>query len=236
MSDDRALRLHLNIDPTNYPLSVEADGSLSFKTDQPQFEGTLNVAKPVGIALRGTAGLVTQPWRVGGKIKVSTASALMEQIEFQYGSEAAGREAERHRRIQVRGQSALRRRAVWPADRLGSGCRRQRQGPRPPPAVTLRRLAGAAASAFRPPIPIQLGIGIDQVTLGGDNIQNVRGDISTESGGWNLDRFEFRAPGLTQVRVNGRLAVDAGGVNFTGPADIVDGRRQQAGGLAGRPV
>ncbi|MFY9687053.1 MAG: AsmA-like C-terminal region-containing protein, partial [Pseudolabrys sp.] len=60
----------------------------------------------------------------------------------------------------------------------------------------------------------------DQVTLGGNGLQNLRGDISSDASGWTLDRLEFRAPGLTQVRCSGRLAVGNDGVAFTGPAQI----------------
>ena len=84
----------------------------------------------------------------------------------------------------------------------------------------MRKLAELATAAFRTTLPVQFGVGIDQVTLGGNSIQNLRGDISSSVDGWNLDRFEFRAPGMTQVRVSGRLAVDANGVVFTGPAEI----------------
>ena len=93
-------------------------------------------------------------------------------------------------------------------------------GGRPTPAATIRKIAQLAGAAFRPAIPIRIGIGIDQVTLGGNSVANVRGDISTDSTGWNLDRFEFRAPGLTQMKLSGHLAVRGDGVNFTGPAEI----------------
>ena len=96
-------------------------------------------------------------------------------------------------------------------------------GTRPPPAAAIRRIAQLAGGAFRPAIPIRIGIGIDQVTLGGNSVANLRGDISTDAGGWNLDRFEFRAPGFTQVKLSGHLAVKGDGVSFTGPAEIEAG-------------
>ena len=94
-------------------------------------------------------------------------------------------------------------------------------GVRQPPAAAIRKLAELAASAFRPRLPVQIGVGIDQLTLGGNSIQNLRGDITSRSDGWSLDRLEFRAPGLTQVRLSGRLAVDSDAVTFTGPTEIV---------------
>jgi uncharacterized protein involved in outer membrane biogenesis len=59
LSDDGDLKLHLNIDPVNHPLSIEADGLLAFAGGGPSFNGTLSLARPVGIASRG-AGAVTQ--------------------------------------------------------------------------------------------------------------------------------------------------------------------------------
>ncbi|MGC1695755.1 MAG: hypothetical protein WA743_10835, partial [Pseudolabrys sp.] len=90
----------------------------------------------------------------------------------------------------------------------------------PSPAAAIRKIAELAGGAFRPAIPIQIGIGIDQVALGGNTVANLRGDISTGAGGWNLDRFEFRAPGYTQVRLSGHLAVGKDAVSFAGPAEV----------------
>jgi hypothetical protein len=58
------------------------------------------------------------------------------------------------------------------------------------------------------------------VTLGGNTIQTLRGDISSDAQGWSLDRFEFRAPGFTQVNFSGRVAPDGGNPAFSGPADV----------------
>jgi large subunit ribosomal protein L24 len=218
VGDDGVLKLHLNVDPVNYPLSIETDGALAFVATGPSFEGTLNLARPVGIAAGGAA-LVTQPWRVSGKLKATLASALMQQFDFQYGSDSQAIKltgtAEFAFGSKPRFDGVLSGRQIDLDRALATG-----DGGRPAPAVAIRRLADLAASAFRPTFPIQIGVGIDRVTLGGDAVDALRGDISTDAGGWNLDRFEFRAPGFTQVRLSGRLAVDASGVAFTGPADI----------------
>ena len=56
-------------------------------------------------------------------------------------------------------------------------------------------------------------------------IQVVGADVAAHvlhGAGWRLNDFEFRAPGYTQAKVNGRLTVaDNGAVAFTGPAQIV---------------
>jgi uncharacterized protein involved in outer membrane biogenesis len=238
-SEESSLRLHVNVDPVSRPLSIETDGTLTLAGGAPKFDGSLSFSRPVGIASRATAE-VTQPWRIGGKVKASTASALMQQFEFQYGSEEQGVKltgvAEFKFGRQPRFDGVLSGRQV-DLDRALA----RDDGVRSPPAAAIRQIAELAADAFRPAIPIQISIGINQVTLGGSTVANLRGDITTDANGWNLDRFEFRAPGFTQVRLSGHLAVGAGGVSFTGPAEIdagdpkvlaawLEGRSNVAGG------
>lgn len=216
-SDDAGVRLRLNVDPVNRPLSIETEGALTLAGGEPKFDGTLSFARPVGVALRGTS--VTQPWRVTGKVKASAAAALIQQIEFQYGAEEQG--------LKLTGVADFKFGARPRFDGVLSG--RQidldralisKEGTRPLPAAAISQLAELGGSVFRPSIPIQIGVGIDQVTLGGNTVQNVRGDITSDAQGWNLERFEFRAPGYTQVRLSGRLAVGADSVSFTGPAEV----------------
>ncbi len=217
-SDDGGLKLHVNVDPVNHPLSIEADGALMLSGGEPSFDGTLSLARPVGIASRSAAS-VTQPWRVSGKIKATAAAALMQQVEFQYGSEEQGLKltgvADFKFGQHPRFDGVLSGRQIDLDRAFAAG-----DGSRPLPVVAIRELVEWSGSAFRPTIPIQIGVGIDQITLGGNTVQNLRGDISTDAQGWNLDRFEFRAPGFTQVRLSGQLAVSDAGVNFTGPAEV----------------
>ena len=143
----------------------------------------------------------------------------MQQFEFQYGSDDQGFKltgtAEFKFGKQPRFDGVLSGRQI-DLDRAFAAD----DGGQSPPAAAIRKLADLAAAASARPFPIQIGVGIDQVTLGGNAIEALRGDISTDASGWNLDRFEFRAPGFTQVRLSGQLAVGADGVAFTGPAEI----------------
>ena len=141
----------------------------------------------------------------------------MENVEFQYGSEEQGFKltgvADLKFGRDPRFQGVLSGRQI-DVDRVVSG------GTSQTPVAVMRKLTELGTAAFRTTLPVQLGLGIDLVTLGGNSIQNLRGDISSSADGWNLDRFEFRAPGMTQVRVSGRLAVGANDVAFTGPVEI----------------
>ena len=235
LSDEGTLKLRVNVDPVDRLLSIEVDGTLAFAAGEPRFDGALSLSRPVGIDARGAtrpAQALTQPWRVSGKVKATGQSALMENVEFQYGSEEQGLKltgvADFKFGARPRFNGVLSGRQI-DLDRAVSAA----SGARQPPAATIRRLAELGAAAFRTALPVQIGVGIDQVTLGGNSIQNLRGDISSTADGWNLDRLEFRAPGMTQVRLSGRLAVGADGVAFTGPAEIDASDPKNAGRLAG---
>jgi len=221
-SDEAGTRIQLHVDPVAHPLSVEVSGNLTLGDGEPRFEGTVNMARPVGIGVRGSTQpgqTVTQPWRATGKLKASAESALLEQIEFVYGTEEQG--------LRLTGVADFKFGKSPRFDGLVSG--RQidldrtlapADGSRPLPAAIVRQLVALGGGAFRPTFPMQIGIGIDQVTLGANSVQNVRGDITSDAGGWNLERFEFRAPGFTQVRLSGNVTVAENDVTFTGPAEI----------------
>lgn len=217
LGEDGKLKLRLNVDLVNRPLSAEADGMVSVNNGAPSFDGTFHLRQSVGIANGGRA--LSQPWHFGGKIKATSSSALMQNVEFKYGSQDKG--------FKLTGVADLkfgkqpRFDGVLSADQIDlDRALGEADGSRLPPATALLKLAQLAGGAFRPTMPIKIGISIDQATLGGDAVQTLRGDISTDAKGWNLDRFEFRAPGYTQARVSGHLAVDDDYVAFAGPAEI----------------
>jgi large subunit ribosomal protein L24 len=216
------VKLRLNVDPTDHPLNFEADGNLAVTSGTPRFDGTLSLARPVGIGLRRSGpatGDLTQPWRIAGKVKATAQSALLQDVEFHYGSDEQGFKltgvADLKFGVRPRLDAVLSGRQI-DVDRAVSGGGNEKRTP----AAVIRQLAAHGATAFRTTFPVQVGVGIDQLTLGGNALQNLRADISSNANGWNLDRLEFRAPGVTQVRLGGRLAVDRNGFAFTGPAQI----------------
>jgi hypothetical protein len=221
-SDDGGARVRINAAAADHPLAIEADGALTFAGGGPRFDGAVSLSQPVGISARGattSAQSLTQPWRLSGKVKASAQSALVQNVDFLYGSEDRGFRLGgvanftfgAHPRFNgvLSGRQIDVDRAVSSAD-----------GARESPATVIRKLAALAGAAYRPALPFQIGVGIDQVTLGAGTIQNLRGDISSSGSGWSLDKLEFRAPGLTQVRLSGRLAVAADTVAFSGPTEI----------------
>lgn len=222
-NDDGAVKLRLNVDPVNRPLSIDVDGALVLAGNAPRFDGAVTLARPVGIAAQGTPALrgVTPPWRLSGKIKARAQSALIENIDFQYGAEELG--------VRLTGVADLTfgksplfnvvlsgRQIDLDRAMTGAGVPRA-------PAAALRELVEVGGRLFHPGVPIKLGLGIDQVTVGGGALQNLRGDISSGAGRWNLDRMEFRAPGFTQVRLSGGLILGDPATSFNGPVEIEAG-------------
>ena len=56
--------------------------------------------------------------------------------------------------------------------------------------------------------------------MAGTSISLLRGDAESRADGWAIDSFEWRAPGGTQMRIGGKLAVADRKVAFTGPVRI----------------
>lgn len=234
--DDGTLKLRVNVDPPDIAMSIESEGTLYVNGLEPRFEGNFGVTRPVGIS-RGASAVLTPPWRVGGKIKLSQKRALMEQVEFSYGSGDDAMHlfgtAEYLFGARPRLDGVISGRQIDLDRVFANGDAVQRE----PPAAIVRRLVSAAAGALKADIPVSLGVGIDVVTIGGSPIHNLRGDVQSRDGGWLLDRLEFRAPGMTQARVSGLVALEGGAVVFKGPASLSSGDpRLLAGWLRGAPI
>lgn len=217
--EDGAMKLRLAIDPSDRPLALETEGTLWLTRTAPRFEGAFTLSRPAGFALPGGKTLTSVPWRASGRIKGTPAAALIEQLEVQYGPEeraiklAGTADLQLGARPRFAGVLSARQididRSLPPTD-----------GARRPPAATLQALADTLAETVRPPLPVKLGLSIDSLVFGGAPLQAVRGDVRIDGETLLLDDFEFRAPGLTQVRLSGELTAAARSLEFVGPVNV----------------
>ena len=148
-------RIKLTIDPADRPVYAEVEGLVITADGAPRFEGTATVARRVPVK-----GDTAEPWRMSARVKANAASALFEQVEYSYGAEE--RALKLHGTAEAKFGARPRLDAVLSArtldaDRLfGSAT-----GAKLPPRDALAALVSAAERIIGPPIPTQVGFGVD---------------------------------------------------------------------------
>ena len=78
---EAGVRVRLTVDPIDRPLIADADALVVIEDGVPRFEGSFTLVRPIGRADDG----IVQSWRLTSRIRGTSASAVLEQIEFQYG-------------------------------------------------------------------------------------------------------------------------------------------------------
>lgn len=213
------IRVRFNIDPSERALAAEGEGLVTFDNNAPKFEGGITFIRPVGTALAGGRAVVNEPWRLTARVKAHSASALFEQIDFQYGPE--------DRALKVGGTADLklgerpRLDGVLSAgqldiDRLTAAPGQLRRAP----LAAIRAFVESFGGALSAPFPLKIGFSADAVTLGGAPLQNVRGDLTSDGDGLAFESIALRAPGFTDVTFSGKAGLAQNGFSFTGPADV----------------
>lgn len=235
LSDD-GIKVKLNIDIAERPLAIEADGLLGFDQAVPRFDGNLSMSRPAGSVKASGKVTSQEPWKLTGKVKASAHSALLEQVEFQYGPEDRAAKLDGAAEIKFgerpRLQGALSARQI-DLDRLIA----TPDVPRRLPAAATQAFAELFSGMMRPSIPVSLTVSVDAVTLGGAVLQAFGSDLRSDGMAWRLDKLDFRAPGFAKVSASGRLDAAAKGLGFTGVASIdANDPRALIAWLAGQPV
>lgn len=211
-------RLKLTIDPSDRPVYAEAEGVLTAEGGAPRFEGLATVARR-NTPVKGDKAAPSEPWKITSRVKANAASALFEQVEFQYGPDERALKlagtAEAKFGAKPRLDAVLSARQL-DADKLIAAPNGQKLTPR----AAFAALLSSAGEALRPPLPTQLGFSVDAVTLGGGTLQDLRGDLDISSAGANLTSLEARAPGHARVQASGRIDLAGDKTSFSGPVEF----------------
>ena len=220
------IKVRLAVDPIDLPLTAEADVTISVERGMPRFEGSLQLARPVGRAPAGASSVIVDSWRVTGRVKGDSTAAVLEQIEFQYGPDdraiklkgSANLTFGRH--PQINGVLSSAQIDLDQVLALPEATRRR-------PLAAIKTLAESLVAASWLPIPATLSVGVENVTLGGATLARVGADLKTDADGLDIKQLELRAPGATQLRLSGRLGPTSGatstGVQFAGSTRIESG-------------
>jgi large subunit ribosomal protein L24 len=216
-----AIKLRIGLDPTDAP-TTDIEGTLGFPGGTPQFDGKLTLTRPVGATLAGGQTVISEPWHLTGKIKADPAAASLQEMAFQYGPD--------ERPIIVNGNATItfgehpRLKGAMSAQQLDVD--RALAAPdvtHRPALVMMMNFVEAFVATVKPPIPADFAVSIDALTVGGTAIQALTGGVRYEARGWSLDGFKLHAPGLTDVKISGRLTKTPQGLAFSGPADLQSG-------------
>jgi large subunit ribosomal protein L24 len=218
--DDGGMKIRLSIEADERALSFESDGTVWIDGGAPRFEGAAALSPWAGKKdSSGRVTLINDPWKVSGRVKASPASVQLDKMEMSYGPEG--------RVIRVNGDAAM----TFGQEPRISGTLMARQidfdrilpsgEQKRSPFETVKLLVDELAEAPAPPLPVHITVGIDSLMAGGATVSALHGDVETAADGWTLDRLEMRAPGATQVRIAGKLALaDNRKVEFQGPVNI----------------
>lgn len=194
--DGSATRLHLNIDPGERAILADLEGVLAFDNRLPKFDGALTLAVPPP-KKPGEPG--PTPWKVTAKLKADPAGARFDQIEASFGPEDTA--------LKLGGVGDLRfgaaplLRAVLSARQVDAD-KLAGRGDAEPLRILPSLRAGLAAIP-QAPIPAQIEFNSDQIMLGGRPLQNITTELQTDGRAWTFQRLELRAPGMTQLSLNG---------------------------------
>jgi uncharacterized protein involved in outer membrane biogenesis len=217
--DGSGFRIRLGADPQDQPLTTTVEGTLTFDDGAPQFAGTFALARLVGVTLSNGQRVMNDPWRANGTIKATPTSAKLDDLALQYGPD--------ERAINFSGNadvtfgdhphfsSSIKALQV-DADRALA----EPDMTRRPPLLVVRSFVEAFIQAARPPMPGDVALTIDGVTVGGTTIQSLHSKMRFDGNGWGIDTLDFRAPGLTSVNLSGTLNQTQQGFAFAGPASL----------------
>ncbi len=195
-ADGSATRLHLTIDPGERPISADIEGVLAFDSRSPKFDGALTLAVPPPKPKETGP----TPWKIAAKVKADPAGARFDQIEGSFGNEDAA--------LKVSGVGDLKfgaaplLRAVLAARQLDAD-RLTGNGGNAEPLRILPSLRAGLAAIPQAPIPAQIEFSAEQIMLGGRPLQNIAAALTTDGKSWTFQRLDLRAPGTTQVSLNG---------------------------------
>ncbi|QTL05878.1 AsmA family protein [Aquabacter sp. L1I39] len=201
-------RLRLIADDRTRPLTLDLDGNFRLDQGTPRYDGRASLARKPSAG--GGDG-----WRLAGNLRASPEALVAESLDLTLGDEA--------RPVQLNGSArlslgrAMGLDAVLNARTLDADLLMPRTGTASrSPAETVADLSGAFGALEPTDFPVRVGIGVDQLTVGGTVVRDARLDLSADGAAWRIDTAEAKLPGQTVVRLAGTPAAARAGSSFLG--------------------
>jgi len=213
-NDGKGTRVHVTLDPGVRPLMADLDGTLTFDTAVPNFDGALVLAQ-AGDAKPAEQG---PPWKISSRVKANPSSAAFDQVEAAYGPDDNA--------LRLTGSGDIRFGAA-PLLKLALSSRQldadrllAKGAANAEPLRLLPALRVLVTSLPPLPVPAQIDLSADQIALGGRPLQNVAATLQADDKSWTVGKFEMRAPGATRVTASGVVSTPGPSARFSGPVSL----------------
>lgn len=200
-NDTHATRVHLSLEPGLHGLTVDLDGALKFEARRPLFDGTIALAKA---APDGTAPDSVTPLRLSAKLKADPAKASLAQLEVNYGFDETALKLTGVADFRFGGRPLLQ--ALLSAKQLDADKMLAKGSSTAEPAQMIPGLRALLAALPQAPLPTRIDINAERIILGGRPVQDLDLTLRADTGAWRVDRLEVRAPGATEVSIQGAMA------------------------------
>jgi large subunit ribosomal protein L24 len=219
IDQDSGAKLRLALDPIDQPLTAELDVAISLDRGVPRFEGNVQLARPVGRAPEGSQSPIVEPWRLVSHVKGDSRAAVFDALEFQYGPDERATKLRGFAHWSLGSEQRIEGELSSThvdLDRLLALPERARRYP----AAAFKKVADAFSATYRLSVPATLNIKVDSLDLAGATLQRLEARLETDGERPEIRSLEFRAPGVTQVHLHGRLGTNGAGIEFAGSTQM----------------
>lgn len=199
--DAGGARVRLTLDPGLHGWTVDLDGALAFEARVPHFDGTMAVTRS---APDGTAPDSVTPWRLTTKLKADPVKASLAQLEISYGRDDAAMKLAGVADFRFGAKPLLQ--ALLSAKQLDADKLLAKQSGSTEPVQMMPGLRALLTALPQAPLPTRIDINVERIILGGRPVQDLDLTLRAASGSWSVDRLEVRAPGTTDISIQGALA------------------------------
>ena len=203
--DAGGARVRLTLDPGLHGWTVDLDGALAFEARVPHFDGAMTVTRS---APDGTAPDSVTPWRLTTKLKADPVKASLAQLEVSYGHDDAAMKLTGLADFRFGAKPMLQ--ALLSAKQLDADKLLAKQSGSAEPVQMMPGLRALLAALPQAPLPSRIDINTERIILGGRPVQDLDLTLRAANGSWSVDRLEVRAPGTTDISIQGTLASSGG--------------------------